>query len=280
VLGPFAAVRRHRELAVLLRPPGRATGGLCVLAGVFLAAHFAAWVPSAKLTTVAAATGLLTTQPVWAALIAVTRGGHVARSTWLGIAVAVLGAVLTTGADLGVSGRAVLGDVLALLGGAAAAIYTTYGERARAHVSTATYTSVCYSVCALLLATGCAIGRVPLHGYDRRSWVAIGALTVGAQLLGHSLVNYALHRVDATTVSVLLLLEVPGATLLGWALLHQVPPLRSLPGLAVLVAGVGVVIVGGAHARRTRPDGGAATELPGADGAQPTAELPPGDAGR
>ena len=36
------------------------------------------------------------------------------------------------------------------------------------------------------------------------------ALVVGAQLLGHSMFNYALRRVSATTVSVLILLEAPG----------------------------------------------------------------------
>jgi drug/metabolite transporter (DMT)-like permease len=251
VLAPVAAVRRRTELAALLRPEGRRTGWLCVLAGVALAAHFATWVPSAKLTSVATATALVATQPVWAALIAVLRGVHVARATWLGIAVAVLGAALATGADLQVSGRAVLGDALALAGGLAAAVYTTYGERARAAATTTTYTTVCYGVCALTLGAGALLFGVPLTGFTPTAWAAIVALTVGAQLLGHSLINYALHRVDATSVSVLLLLEVPGAALLGWLLIDQVPPARSLPGLAVLMTGVAVVVVGAGRRRRT-----------------------------
>jgi drug/metabolite transporter (DMT)-like permease len=99
-------------------------------------------------------------------------------------------------------------------------------------------------VCAAVLALVCLAGGVPLRGFDGRTWLAIAALTAGPQLLGHSLVNFALHRVSATTVSVLLLLEVPGAALLGWLWLGQVPGARSLPGLVLLMAGVAVVVLG------------------------------------
>lgn len=246
-LTPVTLTRRRAELRGLDRHRAQ----LCVLAGVSLAAHFALWVPSAKLTTAAAATAMVSTQPVWAALIAYARRVPVPRATWIGIGIAVTGAILATGADLTVSGRAVTGDLLAVAGGMAAAVYTTYGERARAATSTLTYTTVCYTVCALILGAGCLAFGVPVTGFDGRTWLAIGALTVGAQLLGHSLVNFALHRVSATAVSVLLLLEVPGAALLGWLWLDQVPQPRSLPGLALLMAGVAVVVAGPAVSRRT-----------------------------
>lgn len=62
--------------------------------------------------------------------------------------------------------------------------------------------------------------------------------------------NYALHRTSATTVSVLILLEVPGAALLAWAWLGQTPRAAALPGLGLLVAGVAVVVLGDARVRR------------------------------
>ncbi|MGC9667896.1 DMT family transporter [Planosporangium sp. 12N6] len=242
-LAPVTLTRRRGELRGL----DRRTGWACVLAGVALAAHFAAFVSSAKLTTAAAATAMVCTQPVWAALIAAARRVPVAAMTWAGIGVAVLGAALATGADLTVSGPAVTGDLLAVAGGVAGAVYTTLGERARANTSTTVYTTICYAACAVVLGAGCLAGGVPLHGFEPGAWLAIGALTLGPQLLGHSLLNFALHRVSATTISVLLLLEVPGAALLAWAWLGQVPAARSLPGLAVLVAGVAVVVLGAAR---------------------------------
>lgn len=103
----------------------------------------------------------------------------------------------------------------------------------------------------------CLVGRVPLTGFPATAWVALLALTVGPQLLGHSLFNFALRRVSAATVSVLILLEVPGAALLAWAWLGQVPLAASVPGLALLLAGVVIVVLAA-----RRPRGAAVLEEP------------------
>ncbi|MEV4758987.1 DMT family transporter [Micromonospora sp. NPDC049559] len=254
LLGPVAMTRRRTELRSLTVGAGRRTGWYCVLAGVALAVHFATWMSSTQLTSVAAATALGATQPVWQGLIAIGQGRRLPVVVWTGIGVAVCGAALATGADLGGSGRAVLGDLLAVAGGMAAAVYTALGEHARASVSTTSYTTICYGVCALLLLAGCLAAGVPLTGFPHSTWLAILGLVAGAQLLGHSLFNYALHRISATTVSVLVLLEAPGAALIAWAWLGQLPRAAALPGLALLLAGVAVVVVGGARAgRRVQP---------------------------
>lgn len=254
VLGPLALIRRRSELRALTVGAARREGLYCVLSGLALAAHFATWMPSVRLTTVAAAAALVATQPIWQGLIARWQGRRLPLPVWAGIALAVVGATLATGADFGVSGRAFAGDLLAVAGGMFAAVYTALGERARATTSTTTYTTICYGVCAAILLVVCLLGGVRLHGYDPGTWLAILGLVAGAQLLGHSMFNYALHRVSATTVSVLILLEAPGAALIAWAWLGQLPRTLALPGLALLLAGVAVVILGGARAgRRTAP---------------------------
>jgi drug/metabolite transporter (DMT)-like permease len=254
VLGPYAAARRRDELRALVRGDRRREGWYSVLAGAALAVHFGTWVPSAQLTSVAAATALVATQPVWQGLIALGQGRPLRRVTWVGIGIAVAGAVLATGADFGASGRAIAGDLLALAGGLAGAVYTAYGERARTTISTTAYTLVCYSVCAAALLAVCLVGGVRLGGFDRSTWLAILGLVAGAQLLGHSMFNYALRKVSATTVSLLILLEVPGSALIAWAWLGQLPRAASLPGLALVMTGVAVVVLGGAHAARREPE--------------------------
>jgi drug/metabolite transporter (DMT)-like permease len=245
-LVPVAVATRRGELRRLL---ASREGLVTVLAGVALAAHFGTWVPSVKLTSVATATALVATQPVWQGLIARAQGRRLPAAAWIGIALAVTGAAAATGADLTVSARAVAGDLLAAAGGVAGAVYTAAGERVRATTSTTGYTTVCYGVCTGVLAAACLLGRVPLGGYQATAWLAIGALVVGPQLLGHSMFSYALRRVSATTVSVMYLLEVPGAALIGWLWLDQLPPPAAWPGLVLLLAGVAVVI----RARGTPP---------------------------
>jgi drug/metabolite transporter (DMT)-like permease len=115
----------------------------------------------------------------------------------------------------------------------------------------------------------CLVARVQLTGYAATTWAAILAIVVGAQLLGHSMFSYALQRISATTISVLLLLEVPGAALLAWLWLGQELRPAAVPGLALILAGVAVVIVGGA----VRPS--RTTTTPSlADGADPAPATP------
>jgi drug/metabolite transporter (DMT)-like permease len=240
---PVALIRARAELRAL----DRRQWGLCLLAGAFLAGHFATWVPSVTLTSVASATALVATQPVWAAIIARHSGRHITTAVWFGIVVAVAGAALLTGADLSLSGRALLGDGLAAVGGALAAAYVTTGAAVRARISTTTYTTICYATCALLLLVTCVLGGQQLAGYDRETWLKLAALTAGAQLLGHSLVNAVLRSTSPTVVSLAILFEVLGAALIAAVWLGQVPAATALPGLLLLVAGIGIVIRAGAR---------------------------------
>jgi drug/metabolite transporter (DMT)-like permease len=244
VLLPVALATRRGELRAL----GRRGWGLSLLAGALLAGHFASWVPSVTLTSVASSTALVATQPVWAALLARASGQQVGRGAWVGILVAVAGAAMVTGADVTLSARAVAGDLLALLGGILAAAYVTAGAAVRARISTTAYTTVCYSACALLLVLVCLLAGQPLAGYTADTWVKLAALTVGAQLLGHSLVNVVLRSTSPTVVSLAILFEAPGAALIAALWLGQLPPVSVLPGIVVLLAGLAIAVRAGARA--------------------------------
>jgi drug/metabolite transporter (DMT)-like permease len=238
VVLPAALLTARDELRGLDRRERR----LALLAGVFLALHFATWVPALDYTTVASATALVATQPVWVALIARRQGVDVSARVWAGIAVAMVGALLLTGADLQVSGRALVGDLLAVAGGVFAAAYMTAGSAIRRSVSTTTYTALCYSTCAVLLLVVCVVGRQELAGYDRGTWLRLLAITAGAQLLGHSLFNVVLRSISTTVVSLSILLEIPGAALIAAVFLGQRPPLLAVPAAVLLLAGLAIVI--------------------------------------
>lgn len=238
VMLPIAAVRAGQELRGLDARERR----LAVAAGLLLALHFGTWIPALRYTSVGSATALVATQPAWAALLSRLRGAPVGRRVWLGIAVSFAGTLLLTGADVSVNSRAALGDLLAVLGGLFAALYMTAGGEVRRSVSTTAYTAVCYSTAALALLAACLVGRQSLSGYSAGDWVKLLALTAGAQLLGHSLFNRVLRTTSATVVSLCILLEIPGATLIAAVFLGQVPSLLALPAAGLLVAGLAVVI--------------------------------------
>lgn len=242
---------------VLARPGERASWRgrtaeeirLSRLSGALLAAHFAAWIPSLSFTSVASSVALVATQPVWAALIARRRGASVARQTWVGMGLALAGTLMLTGVDLSISGRAVFGDLLALLGGMLAAAYVTVGAEVRRTVSTGSYALGCYAVAGTLLLAVSIIAGQPLTGYDADTWLAIGGLVLGAQLLGHTLVNRVLATISPTAVSVAILFEILGATLIARVAFGETPPAGAWPA-AVLIA-IGVVTVIRANGRAT-----------------------------
>jgi drug/metabolite transporter (DMT)-like permease len=230
---------RERSTLTGLRPRDLASS---VVAGLFLAAHFASWLPSLSMTTVAASVALVTTTPIWTALAARVSGVHLPAAVWSGLLLAFAGVVLIVGVDITVSTEALIGDGLALLGAICAGGYVLAGARARQRLATSAYAVVCYSVCAVVIAVAALVVDVPLAGFEARDWWLIAAITVSAQLFGHTLLNLVLSSVGPTAVSLVVLLEVPGALLFALVLLGQVPPLLALPGVLLAVAGVAVVI--------------------------------------
>lgn len=237
---PWAWARARADLVTVWTD--RRLRRVVALSGVALAVHFATWVPAVTLTTVAAATALGAVQPVWNAVLAAAGGARVTSRVWAGIALAVLGALLLTGLDLGGDPRALLGNVLALVGGMAAAVYVALGARARTQVSTAAYSVSCYAVTAALLLVVCLVAGVPVVGFDGQTWALLLTLTVLAQLLGHTLLNRAVGTVGPVVVALVILLEVPAATLIAAWWLGQVPPLAALPAAGLVLAGVAVVV--------------------------------------
>jgi len=241
VLVPVAAVTRRTELRGLTRHQLAATG----LAGVMLAAHFATWVTSLKLTSVAAATALVCLQVAWVVLIGRLRGHVVTSAVPVGLTVSLLGVVVVSGVDVSLSTRALVGDMLALAGGLFAAVYTHIGSAVRQSLSTTAYTTLCYGTCALTLLVLCLLTGSSLWGYDAEAWLGLVAVTIAAQLLGHSVFNHLLAVMSPMLVSLVLLLEVPGAALLAAVFLGQVPPIGVYAGLVLILAGLVTVVVRG-----------------------------------
>lgn len=240
---PWVLWRRRAEVASLTRRDIR----LIVWAGLLLGAHFATWIPSLRFTTVASSTALVATQPVWAALIARWRGAHIPLRAWVGIGIALVGVVILTGIDVSVDPRHLIGDVLALIGAVLAAAYVTVAESARQSVSTPTVTTGLYASAAVLLLVLALLGGQALVGFSLTDWLLIGALTLGAQLLGHTLITKVLATTSATVVSLAILLEMPGATIIAAIALGQLPPWGVLPAAALMFVGIVMVIRAGSR---------------------------------
>lgn len=239
VMGTPVALRERSALRGLSREELKWT----VIAATALALHFAFFVTSVKLTSVAAATALVCLQAAWIALFQWLRGRKPARVMVVGLGIALVGVVVITGFDMGVSSEALLGDALALVGGALAAVYTLAGSKARKSMSTSLYSSLCYALCSVILLIMCLAFGQPLVSIPAEAWWGILGVTVAAQILGHTIFNHLLATISPLIVSMMILLEIPGAAILAAIFLGEQLPSGTYWGLGLIIAGLAVVII-------------------------------------
>ncbi|MEU9194431.1 DMT family transporter [Streptomyces hundungensis] len=241
VLTPVAWFKHRARLRALTRREV----GLTVGAGALLALHFGLWLPSLSMTSVASSTALCTTTPIWTTLALRLRGHRPPALVWSGTLAACVGVVLLTGVDLTLSSRALAGDALALGGGVAAAGYVLLGAEVRKSVATVPYTYLCYGTAAAGLLAATLVSGADLTSYDAGTWAKLGLLTLAAQLLGHSLLNRVVASLGPSVTSTAILLETPGAALIAALWLGQQPPVLAYPALAVILAGLALVVRAG-----------------------------------
>lgn len=218
----------------------RATIKTSAIAGFFLALHFATWITSVGLTSVASSVLLVSTTPVFVALIVWLAFKEGLESIgWVGISLTLLGVGLIGGGDFG--GSSGVGNLLALIGGATVAGYLILGAVARRTLGIVEYAVVAYATAGVILLPVCLVAGVDLWGYDSRTWWVLAGLVVGPQLLGHTVINSVLTEIDATTVAVTIMAEPIIATVLAFALLSEVPSLLIYPGGVLILIGIYLV---------------------------------------
>ncbi|MFN2389667.1 MAG: DMT family transporter [Actinomycetota bacterium] len=231
-LAPFAAAR-------LRSVPARRTGSAAI-AGVFLAVHFATWLTSLDLTTIAHSVLLVSISPVFVALAARFILGERLRSLgWVGMVLALVGTAAITGGPGG--DASALGDLLAFVGGVTAGGYVFAGQLARRHLGILEYAVITYTLAAVPILAVCLARGIPLGGYGAPTWLAIAAILVGPQLLGHTILNLVVKDIGATVVSVAIMAEPPIAVVAAFLLFGEVPSAIVYPAGAVILTGIYLV---------------------------------------
>ena len=212
--------------------------------GIFLALHFAAWISSLSHTSVASSVALVSTNPVWIALVSWLLFRE-KLAGWLvfGIACAIAGSALIFMSDAGLvegpgSDDRLLGNILALTGSITVCGYLLIGRRLRKTVSLLPYIWLVYSTAAVaLMITAVATGSA-LTGFSTIAWLCLIALAIGPQLLGHSAFNWALKHVSATFIALVILGEPVGSALLAWLIFGEGFAPLQLAGFSMLLAGI------------------------------------------
>jgi len=210
-----------------------------LLAGIFLSFHFAFWITSLKYTSVASSVILVTTNPIFVALIsAFFLREKISLALLFSILLAVLGGVIIAWEDWGHGRGNFYGDLLALLGAMMATGYLLVGRRIRQKMGLSAYITLVYGVAAILLITFALISGESFFRYSPRTYLLFFLLAFIPQLIGHTTLNWALKFFSATWVAVLILGEPVGATLLAYFLLEEPLTYRLFFGGTLVLLGI------------------------------------------
>ncbi len=234
---------------------GRRNLLLSLLAGVFLALHFGLWIASVQETSVVTSVTLVASQPLYVGLASgPILGEPPSRAIWLAVGIALLGTLIMVAQDVGAGGDSLQGDLFAVLGAVCASAYVLTGRAVRTSgAGWGAYITVAYAVAAVLLVLALAVSGDAFFGYSRDTYAYFILLALVPQLIGHTAVNRSLGYLPAVTISIAILGEPVGATLLAAAVLGETPTALQLIGGLVLLGGIYAGIRASISPRNTIP---------------------------
>jgi drug/metabolite transporter (DMT)-like permease len=214
---------------------------LLAASGFFLGLHFLMWMGSLLYTTVASSTVLLTLEPIFVLVGAfLIYNEKLSRGGFIGISLAMLGTLLISWGDFSLSSEALQGDALSILSALAVAVHMLLGQRLRSRISSFVYSFSVFASAAIVLAIYNLILGYSFIGYSKSDWQLFLLLAIVPTVFGHMLFNWLLRYMKASTISMSVLGEPVGASLLAALLLSEkVSPVQI--GAAVLLL-VGVWI--------------------------------------
>ena len=240
-LTPLALGRHRQRIAALTRREL----ALIAIAGLCLAAHFTAWVSSLQYTTVLVSVVIVSTGPIWVAIMEVA----FLRIRLSALVVAGLLVALAGGALIGIplDGAAqnagdidatITGGLLAWLGALTVSVYMLIGRTLRPRLPVIPYVWLVYGTASIAAALVMLVTATPLLGFRAEGYFILLAMGLVPQLLGHSSLNYLLEYFPAALVSMFSQLEPIGSAILALFLFRELPPQQQIVGSLLILVGV------------------------------------------
>jgi drug/metabolite transporter (DMT)-like permease len=239
ILIPIASIKSRQSLKKL----SSHEIFLILLSSVFVALHFGLWITSLSYTSIASSVVLVTAHPAFVAVISYFLWGErLDKLTVGGIIVAFLGVIFINYSGFTFGSQVILGDLLALIAGFAMGGYLIIGRQLRARIDILSYLSILYTCSAVILLVATVAFGYSFFGYSKTTYIMLVLLALVPQLIGHSSLNLAVRLIPATFVSVAILGEPVGATLLGHLILSETPSVNEIVGGLLILGGIFLVM--------------------------------------
>lgn len=224
---------------------------LSTLAGIFLAFHFILWFESLNYTSVASSVVLVTLQPIFAFI-----GTYLffqerfSPGAIISMIIALIGSFIISWGDFQLGPAELFGDILALLGAVMITAYFLFGQNARKRLSLMPYTFIVYGISSITLIIYNLILQNSFIGYPADHWWIFLALAIFPTFLGHTLFNWALRWLSTATISMGIIFEPVGASILAYIILGEKITWSQWLGGTIVIFGLILFILSTSRKRK------------------------------
>ncbi|MGD9679231.1 MAG: DMT family transporter [Vulcanibacillus sp.] len=214
------------------------------LSGIFLAFHFLAWFESLQYTSVASSVVIVSLQPIFAMIgVYIFFKERITRIELIGALLAVTGSIIIGWGDFKLGNQAIYGDILALLGAALVTGYWLLGQNVRKRLSLLPYVLLVYCTSFVVLIIYNLISNTNLIHYSIREWIIFIALAIIPTIFGHTALNWAVKYLSTTTISISILAEPIGASILAYIILGEIILVTQVIGGLVIILGISIYLI-------------------------------------
>lgn len=249
IMAPYVLLKHRHEFKTITKRDWT----LSAFAGVFLAFHFILWFESLNYTSVASSVVLVTLQPIFAFLgTFLFFKEKFTSGAVFSMLIAITGSIIISWGDFQASGIALFGDILALLGAVMVTGYFLLGQNVRKRLSLMTYTFVVYGISALTLILYNIVLQNPFFGYPTNDWLIFLALAIIPTFFGHTMFNWVLKWVSTSTISMSIVFEPVGASILAFFILGEVISWSQWLGGTIVILGLSLFIFSTSKKSRTK----------------------------
>lgn len=206
-----------------------------MLSGLFLALHFGLWFGSLKLTTVASSTVILSLQPIIAMIGCRER---ITFKVFCTILVSFIGVVIVSWGDFNLTDlTAMIGNFLSLLSVLSIVSYLMIGKNAMLKLTHWVYSLIVFFFAGVFLLIYNVITNTTLVNYSAKEWLLFISLAI-FPTIAHVIFNYLLNLISPTTISMSMLLEPVGASILAIFILKEYLGYLQITGIIIVLVGV------------------------------------------
>jgi drug/metabolite transporter (DMT)-like permease len=207
-----------------------------LLSGTFLAFHFYTWITSLRFTSIMSSTVLVTTNPIFVSIFSYFLFKKIPKTkTILAIILSIFGVTLMS--YKGDFSTNIKGNLLALSGAIFASLYIISNYSLRKKYNLINVIFRVYFISFLILLIFSLILKIKLIFLPKKEYLFLFLIALLPQVIGHSIFNFALKFFSPTFISLTILGEPIGATILGIIFFNEIPKIiEILGGILIILA--------------------------------------------